>query len=305
MRASVSSASTGSSAPVGTVSDPAGAVRVPSAPVDPARAIVGFARLLRASGLTVSTDSVLLFARALTAVGWARGDRVYWAARASLCRHPEERARFDDCFRAWFADLPPAPAIGAVADAAILAIDLGLAEDGRIGAAEPDDVGELPVLTLRFSRAEVLAHRDFATYTEAEHEEARRAMARLRVDGALRRSRRLVRTRHAARRPDVRRTVRAALRTDGEPIRRYARQPSRHPRRLVVLCDVSGSMEPYALGDHRIPPVRGRGAPAGGGLHTRNAGHAGHTRVVDAGSRCRDRGGDGARRRLVRWHTAG
>ena len=91
----------------------------------------------------------------------------------------------------------------------------------------------------------MLAHRDFATYTEAEHEQARRALGRLRVVGAARRSRRLARTRRTARRPDVRRTVRAALRTDGEPIRRHARQPSLRPRRLVVLCDVSGSMEPY------------------------------------------------------------
>jgi len=52
-------------------------------------------------------------------------------------------------------------------------------------------------------------------------------------------------TRHTAR-PDLRRTVRAALRTEGEPIRRHFRTPATRFRRVVLLLDVSGSMEPYA-----------------------------------------------------------
>jgi uncharacterized protein with von Willebrand factor type A (vWA) domain len=44
----------------------------------------------------------------------------------------------------------------------------------------------------------------------------------------------------------VRRTVRRALRAGGEPVSRAFREPARRPRRLVLLCDVSGSMEPYA-----------------------------------------------------------
>ena len=110
--------------------------------------------------------------------------------------------------------------------------------------ADPADA--VPILTVRFSRAETLRHRDFSTYTAAEHDEARRVLADLRFTGAQRRSRRLTRGRRARRRPDVRRTIRAALRTDGEPLTRAWRAPSRRARRLVVLCDVSGSMEPYA-----------------------------------------------------------
>ena len=92
----------------------------------------------------------------------------------------------------------------------------------------------------------MLRHRDFATYSPAEHEEARRLMADLRIVGALRRSRRSRRSHHDRGRPDLRRTVRRSLRTGGEPIRRAFREPSTRPRRLVFLCDVSGSMEPYA-----------------------------------------------------------
>jgi uncharacterized protein with von Willebrand factor type A (vWA) domain len=71
-------------------------------------------------------------------------------------------------------------------------------------------------------------------------------MADLRFVGARRRSRRARPSRHARGRPDLRRTVRRSLRTGGEPIRRAFTEPSSRPRRLVFLCDVSGSMEPYA-----------------------------------------------------------
>jgi hypothetical protein len=72
-------------------------------------------------------------------------------------------------------------------------------------------------------------------------------MADIRLAGARRRSRRY----RASRRgrglvPDVRRTVRASLGTGGEPVRRAYRQPRMRPRRVVLLLDVSGSMESYS-----------------------------------------------------------
>jgi uncharacterized protein with von Willebrand factor type A (vWA) domain len=104
-------------------------------------------------------------------------------------------------------------------------------------------------LAVRWSPNEVLRHKDFAAYTAGELAEARRLMADLRLHGALRRSRRRRPTRRrtgSATRPDLRRTVRHALRTGGEPLRRAWAAPSTRPRRIVLLCDVSGSMEPYA-----------------------------------------------------------
>jgi uncharacterized protein with von Willebrand factor type A (vWA) domain len=214
---------------------------------DPARAAVGFARVLRAAGLRVPTGSTVTFAEALGVLGWGSGDDVYWAARATLCNRPEDVERFDACFRAWFASLDATPTgagLGAPHDAVV-------ALDAPGGGEDPDDAdapdaGAVPILTVRFSRAETLRHRDFATYTAAEHDEARRVLADLRVSAAPRRSRRLAPARAARRRPDVRRTMRAALRTEGEPLRRAWRSPTTRERRLVVLCDVSGSMEPYA-----------------------------------------------------------
>src|SRR5437763_5785001 len=113
------------------------------------------------------------------------------------------------------------------------------------GDDEPEE-SEGPTLVVRFSRQEVLRHKDFAAYTHAEFEEARRLMADLRLHGALRRSRRRRPSRKAEGRPDLRRTVRRALRSGGEAIRRAFSEPGERPRRIVLLCDVSGSMEPYS-----------------------------------------------------------
>jgi uncharacterized protein len=71
-------------------------------------------------------------------------------------------------------------------------------------------------------------------------------MAALRIVGSPRRSRRRVPSRRRRGRPDLRRTVRAALRAGGEPVQRSFTESGERPRRLVLLLDVSGSMEPYA-----------------------------------------------------------
>jgi hypothetical protein len=71
-------------------------------------------------------------------------------------------------------------------------------------------------------------------------------MAHLRLIGSPRRSRRRVRTGRSHGRPDLRGTVRHALRSSGEPVRRAFTEPGERPRRLVLLLDVSGSMEAYA-----------------------------------------------------------
>ena len=209
-------------------------------------ASVGFVRLLRRAGLRVATGHALVFADAVVAVGGSNVHDVYWAARATLCHRPEDRERFDECFRAWFGLLDGAAAQPSeVSLEAVLAVNAPATEDAADAADAPEEDADVPVLAVRFSRAETLRDRDFGSYSHADHDEARRALADLRMVGELRRSRRLVQTR-ARRRPDVRRTVRAAMRTQGEPLTRPSRTSSTRARRLVLLCDVSGSMEPYS-----------------------------------------------------------
>lgn len=213
------------------------------------RAAVGFVRLVRGAGLPVPADAAILLARALAAVAGSDPDQVYWAARTVLVRRPAEVEVYDRCFRAWF--------LGSAGDA-----DLTEAGDDRPPAdvvvafdqspgAEPDGAGptasDAAIVPVRFSRAEVLRRRDFAAYTAAEHDEARRMIADLRLTGAHRRSRRTRPTTgsRSRRRLDLDRTVRRALATGGEPIERAFRVPVTRARRVVLLCDVSGSMEPY------------------------------------------------------------
>lgn len=209
------------------------------------RMVVAFARVLRARGLDVPVGATVTFGEALTRVDVARHEAVYWAARATLVRRPEDIPVFDEAFDAFWlgragAGSEPAPVLSLA-----LAHDAPDAE-GPDGPDAGDDETAGPRLTVRWSRAEILRHRDFAAYTPEEFVEARRMMADLRLHGALRRSRRQTRSRRQRGRPDLRRTVRRALRAGGEPVSRAFLEPGNRPRRLVLLCDVSGSMEPYA-----------------------------------------------------------
>ncbi len=97
-----------------------------------------------------------------------------------------------------------------------------------------------------WSEEELLREKDFAAYTDAERAIARRLLARLALRGPLRRSRRTVPTKRRRDEHDLRATVRASLRHGGELLERRYREPALRPRRLVLICDVSGSMAPYS-----------------------------------------------------------
>jgi hypothetical protein len=234
---------------------------------DAERLAVGFARLLRGMGLDVAVGSAVTFAEALAAVGLERRGRVYWAGRVTLLRRPEDVPAYDRAFAAWWQGLRPlAPRQPVPVEVTVV---LDSAEEG--GEAEEVAGERGPTLVVRWSPREVLRHKDFATYTAAEFEEARRLMADLRLHGALRRSRRRRPSLHRGGRPDLRRTVRRSLAAGGEPIRRAFTEPGQRPRRVVLLCDVSGSMEAYSRALVRFlhAAVVGRGQVEAFALGTR------------------------------------
>jgi uncharacterized protein len=207
---------------------------------------VAFTRVLRGAGLTVPIGSVLAFTDALGEVGLGRRDDVYWAGRATLVRRPEDIGLFDRAFKVFWERRQAGPVeVQAPPIQITIAIDAGEdeAEGDDADEAEPNDD---PTIQLRFSAAEVLRNKDFAVYTTDELSEAHALMSRLRLVGEPRPSRRLVAAKRTAAQPDLRRTVRAAIKAGGEPIQRHHRQPGERLRRLVLLVDVSGSMEPYA-----------------------------------------------------------
>ena len=207
---------------------------------DPVASAVAFVRMLRQAGLVVPVDSSVRYVEALDVVDAAEPDDVYWAGRTTLVRRHEDIATHDLVFRAFFghhelrAVAPPRP------DPVVLVHDDPDAGDD----AGPEARGEQ--LQVRFSRAETLRRADFATMDDDERAEAWALIDRMRLVGATRPSRRSLPSRGVRGRPDLRRTVRHALRAGGEPIRWAHAEPGTRFRRVVLLLDVSGSMEAYA-----------------------------------------------------------
>jgi uncharacterized protein len=202
---------------------------------------VTMARTLRRLGVSASPDSTVAYATALAEVGLARRGPAYWAGRATLVHRPEDVPTYDRVFAAIFDRRTSPGAEPAPEDLEQLTV---LADDD---AADAESIGVTgPVLKLRWSDREVLHDKDFALCSVAELDEAHRLMADLRVVGARRRSRRLRPSRRERGAIDLRATSRRALRTGGEPMRTVHREPGDKLRRLVLLCDVSGSMEAYA-----------------------------------------------------------
>ncbi len=213
----------------------------------PERVAVAFARLLRALGLKVPADASLVYAEALSALGLSRRWPVYWAGRATLISRPEDVAAYDEAFAAFF--LGRAHLVW-LTDSSLRATELVTdTADDQPGASNgdgPDGGDHGLAFSLRYSPVEVLRTKDFALCTAEEWAEVQRLLALVRFGGPMRRSRRYRPTGRGHAHLDLPRTVRRALRTGGEPVHRAWRAPGQRPRRIVVLCDVSGSMEPYA-----------------------------------------------------------
>ena len=204
--------------------------------------LAGFAAALRAGGVPVTPDRTQAFLRGCAALGADDRAGVYWAGRGTLCAGPDDLARYDSVFGAWFG----APALGAPAPTAPTAPDIRrFAEADLLGGADLEAAGDdTPDVRAAASAVEVLRRRDLATLSPSDRAAIARLFGGLRARPPLRRSARRVPARHGE--VDVRRTLREELRRGGEPARLRRRARSRRPRRVVVLVDVSGSMGAYA-----------------------------------------------------------
>jgi uncharacterized protein len=226
--------------PVGEGRQPVGEGRRPVD--DPSRLAVAFVHVLRRWGVPVTAGQVPLYAAALAAVGLADQRGAYWAGRATLVHRPEDTGAYDGAFAQFWAGGPrPGRRLPRVVPVAI-EVPADDAPDGPdgVGDAAPDRTE-----VVRYSSIETLRDKDFAAYSAEDFAAAQRLIAGLRAHAATRPSRRH-RASPQGRRPDLRRTVRLALRSGGEPVTLAWQAPRTQARRLVLLCDISGSMEPYA-----------------------------------------------------------
>ena len=219
---------------------------------DPGLALlVRFGRLLRRRGLPVGTGRILTFCRAVAALDRLDRRGVYWAGRVAMVARKEDLAAYDAAFDEYF----PTSTTDALAMVAgwgpqtptppelEVLLDQGIPEESWERAEGAED-GEAPVGVLA-SGAEVLRAKSFDELSEAERLAADHVIRALAVHLPTRRSRRYHPSPYG-RRFDQRRTLRASLRTQGEPFRRAWRDRRRRVRPLVLVLDVSGSMSAYS-----------------------------------------------------------
>ena len=220
-----------------------------------------FSGRLRAAGLPVTVERAAAFTRALALVQPTARRRLYWTTRAVFVSDPAHVKAFDRVFREVFGNAPRAEEPPAEARTTAYATDderptspadMHPESSSSTSSVTGDDPGpsseseprEVPV-ALAPSEEEVLRSKRFDELSPRELAQLYRLMARLEVATPLRRTRRAQRYRHGER-IDLRRTLRGSLRTGGDPIHLRRRRRRVLPRRLVLLCDISGSMEPYA-----------------------------------------------------------
>jgi len=229
------------------------------APRDLMRATLRFGQMLRAAGLGVTVSEVMDAVRALEAVDLMDRAEVYLALRTVLTARVEEHPAFDRCFEAFWrfhaeegqgleglvAATPTAKpedeelpgSVSAAAQEKQASVALEAWEESGADEGEPLEVPGV-------SDRDVLMDQDFSTFPAEDLDE----VARLTVLIARRLARRVSRRRRPTRRAgvmDFRRTMRANM-MKSEIIELRRRERRRRKVRLVLLCDVSGSMDLYS-----------------------------------------------------------
>ena len=205
-----------------------------------------FGRILRGLGFDAGPARMLPFLTALTVIDIGRPDDLRTAVRIHFARRRDDLRLLDRALGA-FLGAPTGAAVTVPSaevretqpgeTATLTGRQLKVLDD--VDAAEGAE--ELEVAS--YSWVEVLRERDFDTLTEAEMAEVRRLIRLMRLPAGLTRSRR---ARPGGRdRLDIRRLLRRSLRFGGELLVFSWKSPTQRPRPLVLLCDISGSMERY------------------------------------------------------------
>lgn len=229
-----------------------------SVPGHLAENVMHFARVLRAAGLPIGPAHIIDALRAVEVVGIEKREDFYWTLASVFLAKREHFEVFDQAFHIFWRD----PQLLERAMAMLMPDDFASAPEdekkanSRVSEAfnpeqpqvqkkeEQEEKVELDA-TLTFSSREVLQHADFETMTAEELAQAKSLIKRMRLPIRDIRTRRFRSDLHGAR-IDMRATLRASMREGGALIDIKRRSPRwQHPP-LVVLCDISGSMNRYS-----------------------------------------------------------
>ncbi len=263
----------------------AGAGRSGLPPVDVAVLAAALGVALRSAGLPAGPDRCERLARAVTVMHATTVAELHACALATMVSDPSQIDTFERVFTEMFAgnvpgrpaavprqamtaepadasSPPDAPSLAATGELppVLRQVDASASSSGT--EDEGDDLPEVPAIRRVASATERLRERDFGQLSPDELRQLAALMRELTIAVPPRRTRRY-RARKDGARLDMRRTLRQARRTGGEPVRIARRAVRARPRRLVVLCDISGSMEPYARALLQLMYVATRSAGAG------------------------------------------
>jgi uncharacterized protein with von Willebrand factor type A (vWA) domain len=220
--------------------------------------LLHFVRTLRQLGFPISTAQTVALLRGLTLIDIADRRDFYYVTRACVVTSPDQRDLFDRAFeRFWLGRERWLVALGA-ADYQRPAPPRQptlptrrVAPRERTGGGDrppedDDDSAAQPDIRAVYSAIEILRQKDFAAMTAAELELARRAITAMMWQLGQRHTRRRIRASKRTCCPDLPRTVRNSIRLQGELVQMAWRRRRIKPRPLVVICDISGSMERYS-----------------------------------------------------------
>ena len=205
--------------------------------------LVGFARALRKEGLVIGSGQVVTFCEGTSFMDPGDLIDIYWAGRASLLTRHIDIPMYEKVFQQYF--------MGKRELMIRIHADAQKGEETSFDGLETEQEEqderkkEEPPQGLQASTMEILRRKRFAELTPDELAALRRLMHRFRLVAPKRKTRRL----HGApqgRYHDLRKTIRRALRTQGDLVEQHWKTRRVKPRRLVLILDISGSMTDYS-----------------------------------------------------------
>ncbi len=209
-----------------------------------------FGRVCKMLGMKVTPDGMIEVAHALEFISLGKKSDFYYALRALMVTHQRDIELFDEAFEIFWqtpSEYGTALNLKAVGEprkrrkTPSLLPPTAQPDDSSTGTPLPDST--LLAIIPTFSQQETLRHKDFGEMTGAELSMARQIIARLPASLGYRETRRF--RAGKGQQLDLRRTFRANMRYEGEIFKLPTRTRRLKPRPLVLICDISGSMERY------------------------------------------------------------